>query len=69
MEYFRLDLDSEQFRNLIVALDDVQDVYRITGDISKADIYSKLLSIILIQKAFQDYALIQAQRTLKQKNS
>ncbi|NVO08781.1 MAG: hypothetical protein HXX16_02350 [Bacteroidales bacterium] len=67
MKYIRLDLDLEQFRNLIVGLDDVQNDYKIAGNTSKADIYSKLLTSILIQKAFQDYALIQAQRALNLK--
>ena len=67
MEYIRLDLDLEQFRNLIVALDDVQNDYKIAGNTSKVGIYSKLLTSILIQKALQDYALIQAQRALNLK--
>jgi len=64
IDEIRLEFNSQQFDDLILALDEVKDINENAGKRAKAAAYANLLTTILIQRAFQEYALIQTRKTL-----
>ncbi|NVO09171.1 MAG: hypothetical protein HXX16_04330 [Bacteroidales bacterium] len=64
IDEIRIEFNSQQFDDLVIALDEVKEINENAGKKSRAAVYANLLTTILIQRAFQEYALIQTRKTL-----
>lgn len=64
MEEIKLQLNSREFDDLVLALSEAKNIHEVTDQGAKAAVYSNLLTVVLVQRALQDYALIQSQEIL-----
>lgn len=68
MNEIRIDFDSNQFDELMQALEDAKNFHEKSGSKARASVYANIQSLILLQRALQEYSLIQSKKILSQEN-